>query len=566
MAEELVDYFATVADGIGGQAANLRSVDDFTNHSSVQRIQQEHRSSEGVLEIKPVTQKEVLRVLESLDVNKATGNDGIPPKVLKSGAEELSSSLTTLFNSCINKSVWPSQWKSGDWVPIYKKDDKMARENYRPITLLPCASKVLEKLVGVQVNFGFDDRIYLHSSAYRKAHSCETTLINLVENWRLARDQGKVVSILSTDMSKAFDSLHPPLLLSKFRAYGFRENTVQLLNSYLTDRKYRVKIGRHVSSSRLVNRGCPQGSALGPLLWNVFQNDLPYGLNAKLSMYADDHQIYHIGDDQEAVTSQLMESVNYVTNWYGSNLLAGNIKKYQAMNIGFSQSNGNIHVNGEEIKTADNLQLLGVTLDSDLSFSDHINLSCKKASQRIGVLMRLRNLIPTQSKLILFKCAILPYVTYCHLVWHFCKASDTRKLERIQERGLRAVFKDNSSRYNQLLARAGLPTLHNRRLQDLSILMYKVKHKLCPYYLCDFFSNNSSKYNLRQSDFTMPRFNSVKYGKHSIRYLGPKLWSKLPKSIREAASLSAFKTKIRNLNNLDALLDDGCRGCPLCSS
>ena len=120
--------------------------------------------------------------------------------------------------------------------------------------------------------------------------------------------------------------------------------------------------------------------------------------------------------------------------------------------------------------------------------------------------------------------------------------------------------------YNQLLARAGLPTLHNRRLQDLSILMYKVKHKLCPYYLCDFFNNNPSTYNLRQSDFTMPRFNSVKYGKHSIRYLGPKVWSKLSKSIREATSLSTFKTKIRNVNNLDALLDDGCRGCLLCCS
>lgn len=265
-----MEYFATVANGIRGQAADLRSIDDFTNHSSVQRIQQEHRSPEGALEIKPVTQKEVLRVLESFDVNKATGNDGIPPKALKSGAEELSSSLTTLFNSCINKSVWPTEWKSGNWAPIHKKDDKMARENYRPITLLPCASKVLEKLVGVQVNSGFGDRIYLHSSVYRKAHSCETTLINLVEDWRLARDQGKVVSILSTDMSKAVDSLHPLLLLSKLRAYGFLENTVQLLNSYLTDRKYRVKIGRHVSWSRLVIRGCSQGSALGPLLWNVF--------------------------------------------------------------------------------------------------------------------------------------------------------------------------------------------------------------------------------------------------------------------------------------------------------
>ena len=101
-------------------------------------------------------------------------------------------------------------------------------------------------------------------------------LIHLVEGWRHARDDKLVVSLLSTDMSKAFDSLHPPLLLSKLNAYGFESSTVRLLESYLCDRNYRVKIGDLVSSSRTVNRGCPQGSALGPLLWNIFQNDLSY--------------------------------------------------------------------------------------------------------------------------------------------------------------------------------------------------------------------------------------------------------------------------------------------------
>ena len=132
--------------------------------------------------------------------------------------------------------------------------------------------------------------------------------------------------------------------------------------------------------------------------------------------------------------------------------------------------------------------------------------------------MRLRNLIPTTAKLHLFKAAILPHLTYCHLAWHFCKASDTRKLERLQERGLRAVFKDNNLSYVNLLKRAKLPTLLNRRLQDLCILMYKVKHELCPSYIRNIFSRQSNTYNLRQPDFTLPRFNTVTHGKHSVRF------------------------------------------------
>ena len=123
--------------------------------------------------------------------------------------------------------------------------------------------------------------------------------------------------------SKAFDSLHPPLQLSNLNAYGFGSSTVRLLESYLCDRNYRVKIGDLVSSSRSVNRGCPQGSALGPLLWNIFQNDLSYCVTTNLSMYADDHQIYHTGQDQSSVMLMLKESAQQATNWYNSNLLAG---------------------------------------------------------------------------------------------------------------------------------------------------------------------------------------------------------------------------------------------------
>ena len=193
-----------------------------------------------------------------------------------------------------------------------------------------------------------------------------------------------------------------------------------------------------------------------------------------MSTYADDHQIYHTGRDQSSVMLKLKESALQATEWYDSNLLAGNLKKYKVMNIGYGQNDDNtiqvIRLNNHDINTTSSLKLLGVIIDSNLNFSEHINTICKKASQKIGVLMRLRNLIPENAKLVLFKTAILPYLTYCHLVWHFCKASDSRKIERLQERGLRAVFRNNTS-YPELLKRAELPSLQNRRLQDICVLM-----------------------------------------------------------------------------------------------
>jgi len=204
----LVNHFATIADGIGGTGAQLLSMDDFDSHPSIQRIRQERKDFTSISDVTSVTQGQVKTVLESLDTNKATGCDGIPTKIMKIGAEELSQPLANLFNSCIRKRAWPRDWKRGDWTPIYKKDDKCSKENYRPITVLPRVDKVFEQRICMQVSTAFQGYIYEQSSAYRKANSCETTLINLVEEWKRARDNRLAVAILSTDMSKAFDSLH----------------------------------------------------------------------------------------------------------------------------------------------------------------------------------------------------------------------------------------------------------------------------------------------------------------------------------------------------------------------
>ena len=144
----------------------------------------------------------------------------------------------------------------------------------------------------------------------------------------------------------------------------------------------------------------PPGLCLGPLMWNIFQNDLYFFVKSSLSMYANNHQMFHVGNDQSTVALELRETARNATNWYDSNLLAGNLKMYHTINIGDSENKndvtGTICVNNEEIKTVDKLEPIGVIIDSNLNFADHISLISKNASQRTGVLMRLRNLIPVR--------------------------------------------------------------------------------------------------------------------------------------------------------------------------
>jgi hypothetical protein len=213
-------------------------------------------------------------------------------------------------------------------------------------------------------------------------------------------------------------------------------------------------------------------------MWNIFQNDLPKQVvEASISMYADDHQIYVASESSNKVEDKLIEDGERMTKWYKDNVLQVNCDKYQGMLLGYKNKERtvNINIGGENVEQAQSIKILGVNLDEQLNFSYHISEICKRVSKQVGILYRLRNLIPPSAKLHLYKSAIMPHLTYCHLVWHFSRASDRRKLERLQERALRAVFNNTSDTYGTLLQKAKLNTLYDIRLQDLLILMYKVR-------------------------------------------------------------------------------------------
>ena len=170
-----------------------------------------------------------------------------------------------------------------------------------------------------------------------------------------------------------------------------------------------------------MSRGCPQGSAFQSLLQNIHQNDLIYDMNINLNMYADDHQFYAMSSDIEIVNDSLTQSAIDASEWYTSNFLKGNIDNYRVLMLGSKlDSNINIIIDDDKAVTSiDCLELLGMSINRHIRFDEHISIIYKKSSERVGVMMQLRNLISTGSKLQLFKAAILPYVTYLHLAWHF---------------------------------------------------------------------------------------------------------------------------------------------------
>lgn len=232
--------------------------------------------------------------LENINPRKSCGWDpGAPPKFHKTVASGVAHSLTSLYNNCIKQSLWPIEWKMGEWTPPFKKGDRQEENNYHPITSLVSVDKIFEHLLSRQITGHCDPTLYHRITAYILQHSCETTLLTLVENWKQAVDRKELVTILSTDMSRAFDSLCHSLTIKKLKAYGVGNGSLDLIRSFFNKRLNSVKINGHTSEWKITKRGCPQGTAFGPLLWNMFQNDMSYQVNkSNLTMVADDHQLY----------------------------------------------------------------------------------------------------------------------------------------------------------------------------------------------------------------------------------------------------------------------------------
>jgi hypothetical protein len=246
-------------------------------------------------------------------------------------------------------------------------------------------------------------------SGFLRGHSCCTALVKMVDDWRLALDDRKVVGSVAVDLSKAFDSICHNLLLAKLRAYGVSDGAIKFLQSYLTDRKQRVKVNGVFSDWSPMLCGVPKGSLLGPLLFNIFINDLNYTVDiSSLRLYADETTTYASDFNVTTMEFFLNQDLAKLSHWFTTNYLRVNNTKTQGMILVNSSYSFDLQLNGSPIVLQDSLKILGVTIDNKLSFKDHITSVLKKDFAKIGALRRLKRLVPTDVALMLYKAYVLP--------------------------------------------------------------------------------------------------------------------------------------------------------------
>ena len=324
-----------------------------------------------------------------------------------------------------------------------------------------------------------------------------------------------------------------------------------------------MRLGSHTSTWENIIKGVPQGSILGPLLFNVFLNDIFFFVNqAVIYNYADDNTLSFIHANLEVMKKVLEDESCTLIDWFFKNFMKANPSKFQAICMGKNAHDGitSFNIGSTEIKCDNNVTLLGINIDFMLCFDDHVAEICKIASKQLAVLKRLGRFLTKQGKMTIYNSFIVSNFNYCPLAWHFCSASSTNKIEKIQERALRFINNDFTSSLQSLLTSTNTLPLHVRRMKQMASEVYKIVNDIAPDYIKDLVKIKKSNYNFRrENQASLPAVKSTRYGLRSFRYEAARIWNCLPNDVRLAESFPQFK---RLLHAWDG---DIC-GCPSCSS
>ena len=329
-----------------------------------------------------------MKIVNTLNTAKVSQQSDIPTKILKQNSDYFAEYFYENINQCISKSIFPSDLKLADVTLVYKKKLKNSKDNYRPVSILSNISKIYERCIYDQIQLFFDSLLSKYQCEFRRGYNAQHCLITLIEKWKKSVDNGGAFGALLTDLSKAFDCLPHELLIAKLDAYDFDKSFLKLIHSYLLNRKQRVKINGRYSSWSEILFGVPQGSILGPMLFNIFIRDMFCFLeDVDIGNYADNSTRYCAGRSAEFVVNNLEQSSTILFKWLNNNYMKVNTGKSHLLLTGNSRATATI--DNSYIESEDEQVLLGITIDSDFTFENHINSICKKASQKLNTLARI---------------------------------------------------------------------------------------------------------------------------------------------------------------------------------
>ena len=357
--------------------------------------------------LQPVDVQCVLKVMKNLKAKTSYGLDGVSSEIIKMCKEEIAYPLTIIINKSISTGQFPKDWKIAKVIPILKKGDKSLLKNYRPVALLCVAAMILEKIVADQIEKFFEDNNLLgeFQFGFRRKKSTISELITLYETLQEARDQGKHIGLILYDLSAAFDTVEPQVLVQKLKIYGFDYLSRKWMESYLTGRRQVTKVGDKTSAPVDLTLGTPQGSRLSPLLFLILMADLNLWVkDSQLSNFADDTQSVIIANSEEELREKaIAESQAVVAHFSANNLVNNPDKAALLYNKKGKAGNITMEIAGEKITSVDqnahkvadrSEKLLGLQIAPGLDWGLHVDSVIKKLNQRMFMLRRLRDKIP----------------------------------------------------------------------------------------------------------------------------------------------------------------------------